>query len=60
MLDWPMDELTPYQRRVSDDELSELIPDLVAATIEGPKGVGKTRTALQYAGTVDRLATPPS
>src|SRR5450755_4363375 len=54
-----MDELTPYQRRrVLDDELSEPIPDLAAATIEGPKGVGKTRTALQYAGTAHRLDDP--
>jgi predicted AAA+ superfamily ATPase len=44
-----------YQRRIVDDELSELISELPAIALEGPKGVGKTRTALRYARTVHRL-----
>lgn len=48
----------PYRRRIVDDELSELIPQLAAVALEGPKGVGKTRTALQYARTVRRLDDP--
>jgi len=47
-----------YRRRVVDDELDELIGDLAALAIEGPKGVGKTRTALQRAKTVHRLDDP--
>jgi predicted AAA+ superfamily ATPase len=48
----------PYQRRVIDDELDELIGDLPAIAIEGAKGVGKTRTALQRAKTSHRLDDP--
>src|SRR5680860_83232 len=48
----------PYQRRIIDDELDELFGDLAAMAIEGPKGVGKTRTALQRAKTVHRLDDP--
>jgi predicted AAA+ superfamily ATPase len=47
-----------YWRRVIDDELDELIEALAAIAIEGPKGVGKTRTALQRAKTVHRLDDP--
>jgi uncharacterized protein len=53
-----MSNLVPYQRRVVDDELDELCNDLAAIAIEGPKGVGKTRTALQRAKTVHRLDDP--
>ncbi len=53
-----MSALAPYQRRVVDDELDELSVDLAAIAIEGPKGVGKTRTALQRAKTVHRLDDP--
>jgi uncharacterized protein len=44
-----------YQRRVIDDELDELAPTLPALALDGPKGVGKTSTALQRAATVIRL-----
>ena len=53
-----MNALVPYQRRIVDDELDELFGDLAAIAIEGPKGVGKTRTALQRAKTVHRLDDP--
>jgi uncharacterized protein len=48
----------PYRRRIVDDELDELFGDLAAIALEGPKGVGKTRTALQRAATVRRLDDP--
>jgi predicted AAA+ superfamily ATPase len=48
----------PYQRRVLDDELDEIIGSLPAIALEGPKGVGKTRTALERARTVHRLDDP--
>lgn len=48
----------PYRRRIVDDELDELIGGLPAIAIEGPKGVGKTRTALERAKTVHRLDDP--
>lgn len=48
----------PYQRRIVDDELDELITQLSAIALEGPKAVGKTRTALQRAKTVHRLDDP--
>jgi uncharacterized protein len=53
-----MSGLSPYQRRVVDDEIDELFGELAAIAIEGPKGVGKTRTALQRARTVHRLDDP--
>src|SRR5680860_1335909 len=34
-----------YLPRNVDDELDELLPDLAAIAIDGPKGVGKTETA---------------
>ena len=46
---------TPYRRRVVDGELDEIIGGLAAIALEGPKGVGKTRTALERARTVHRL-----
>jgi len=45
----------PYVRRVVDAELNALLPALPALSIEGPKAVGKTETALQRAATVFRL-----
>jgi len=48
----------PYRRRIVDNELSDLIRELAAIALEGPKGVGKTRTALQHARTVRRLDDP--
>ncbi len=47
-----------YERRTVDDDLDELLVALPAVALEGPKGVGKTRTALQRATTVHRLDDP--
>lgn len=47
-----------YIRRIIDDELDELFVSLAAISIEGPKAVGKTWTALQRAATVRRLDDP--
>ncbi len=46
-----------YIRRVVEDELDELA-DLSAIVLQGPKGVGKTATALTRAKTVYRLDQP--
>lgn len=47
-----------YTRRVIDDELDELMAGLPALTIEGPKAVGKTETAMRRASTTHRLDDP--
>ena len=47
-----------YVRRVVDDELDVLFPQLSAIHLDGPKGVGKTTTALQRCRTVRRLDRP--
>jgi uncharacterized protein len=53
-----MDSMSGYERRILDDELDELLPQLPAIAIEGPKGVGKTETAKQRAATVLKLDEP--
>ena len=50
--------MTTYQRRVLDDELDELMTGVAAIAIEGPRGVGKTETALRRAATTYRLDDP--
>lgn len=47
-----------YQRRVIDDQLDSLLPIMPAILLDGPKGVGKTATALQRATTTFRLDDP--
>jgi len=47
-----------YLPRVLDAELDALLPALPALSLEGPKAVGKTETALQRATTVHRLDDP--
>lgn len=47
-----------YLPRIVDAELDELLAELSAVAIEGPRGVGKTATALQRARTVFRLDDP--
>jgi predicted AAA+ superfamily ATPase len=44
-----------YQRRILDEELNELLAQLSAILIDGPKAVGKTTTAIQRCATVRRL-----
>lgn len=44
-----------YQHRIIDCDLDELLPALTAIALEGPRGVGKTATALQRAVTVRAL-----
>ncbi len=47
-----------YQRRIVDDELDELLQELPAVALEGPRGVGKTATAEQRARTAFYLDDP--
>jgi len=47
-----------YLPRIVDDELSGLLAGLPAIALEGPKGVGKTESALRRAKTVYRLDDP--
>jgi predicted AAA+ superfamily ATPase len=47
-----------YRRRVVDHVLDELQPHLRALSILGPKGVGKTATAMQRAASVIDLSIP--
>lgn len=53
-----MDVSSSYLTRIVDAELDELLPSLPAIAVEGPKAVGKTRTALERARTVHRLTEP--
>ena len=45
-----------YRRRIVDHELDELMTQLPALVLDGPKGVGKTTTALQRSVSVRRLS----
>lgn len=47
-----------YRRRIIDETLDELLPDLAAIALEGAKGVGKTATATERAATVLSLDHP--
>lgn len=47
-----------YSPRIIDADLDELFRDLPAVSLEGPKGVGKTATAVRRASTVLRLDDP--
>src|SRR6185437_10824331 len=48
----------PYQTRIIDAELDELLPTLAAIAVEGAKGVGKTATAERRATSVVHLDNP--
>lgn len=48
----------PYQTRIIDAELDELLPALAAIAVEGAKGVGKTATAERRATSVVHLDEP--
>ncbi|WP_112241457.1 ATP-binding protein [Kribbella monticola] len=50
--------MSDYQLRVVDAELDELLGGLPAITLDGPKGVGKTETALRRARSVFELDNP--
>lgn len=50
--------MSEYLPRVVDAELDVLLAGLAAVSLEGPKGVGKTATALRRARTVHRLDEP--
>lgn len=41
--------MAEYQRRTVDDLLDAVLPELAAVALDGPKGVGKTATALRRA-----------
>lgn len=47
--------MSDYIDRVVDRELDELLEELPAVSLEGPRAVGKTETALRRAQTVYRL-----
>ncbi|MDO4718070.1 MAG: DUF4143 domain-containing protein [Propionibacteriaceae bacterium] len=47
-----------YLPRLVDTELDELIPDLPAIALDGPKGIGKTETCSRRARTRLRLDDP--
>ena len=47
-----------YRPRIVDAELDALLEGLPAVSLEGPKAVGKTETALRRARTVHRLDDP--
>ena len=47
-----------YRPRIVDTELDALLKGLPAVSLEGPKAVGKTETALRRARTVHRLDDP--
>lgn len=44
-----------YKKRIVDDVLDSLMPQLPAILLDGPKAVGKTSTATQRARTIKRL-----
>jgi uncharacterized protein len=50
--------MTVYRRRVLDDELDALMGGIAAIAIDGAKGVGKTRTAVERAQTSYDLDAP--
>lgn len=53
------DFLGGYVRRVVDEQIDALMPHLPALLLDGPKAVGKTRSAEQRATTVWQLHRPP-
>ena len=47
-----------YRRRIIDEALDDLLPELAVIALEGAKAVGKTATAAQRARTILDLADP--
>ena len=54
----PRSDVADYWRRIVDDELDELIAELPALSLEGPRAAGKTTTAVQRASTCFELDDP--
>lgn len=50
--------MSTYIDRVLDQELDDLLTELPAISVEGPKGVGKTETCRRRANTVHELDDP--
>lgn len=48
-----------YIRRALDDALDQLLPELPAILLDGPKAVGKTTTATERAQTIKKLSLKP-
>ena len=51
----PPPAMAGYRRRLVDGELDELLAELPAISLEGPRAVGKTTTALERAATCFEL-----
>jgi hypothetical protein len=51
-------DVAAYRRRILDDTLDLLFPQLAAVALEGAKGVGKTATATQRASASLSLHNP--
>lgn len=51
-------DVSDYRPRVVDAELDLLLADLTAVSLDGPKGVGKTETALQRVTRIFRFDRP--
>lgn len=51
-------EATPYVERFADRVIGELLGELPAVQVVGPRAIGKTTTALRFAGSVVRLDRP--
>ena len=49
---------SPYLHRTVDSPLDQLLGELAAIAVEGPKGVGKTRTARRKAASFFDLSDP--
>ena len=47
--------MTEYRRRLVDDLIERLLPELPALFLVGPRATGKTTTAARYAKTIVRL-----
>ena len=47
--------MTEYRRRMVDDLIERLLPELPALFLVGPRATGKTTTAARYARTIVRL-----
>ena len=47
-----------YRCRVIDDELDEILPELAAVSLEGPRGIGKTASAERRCRTARYLDQP--